>query len=59
MIGLVFSEILLYAAAALVGFACGYRLRAEAAKLHAQAAAQDLETLRRALSEAQVRRARG
>ena len=59
MIGLAFSEILLFAAACLIGFAAGYRLRAEAANIHRRAAEEDLEALRRALSEAQVRRARG
>lgn len=59
MIGLVFSEIVLFLAAGLIGFAAGYRLRAEAAKVHEAAAQRDLEVMRRAISEAQVRRARG
>ena len=59
MIGLIFSEILLFAAAALLGFGAGYWLRAEAAKARQSAVEEDIDALRTALSEAQVRRARG
>ncbi len=59
MIGLIFSAVLLFLTAALLGFAAGYRLRAEAASVHQRALEADIEALRRDLSEAQVRRARG
>jgi len=58
MAGLIISEALLFLAAALLGFAAGWRLRAQAHGLQKRAAEADLDALRLALSEAQVRRAR-
>jgi hypothetical protein len=58
MDGLIFSEALLFLAAGLRGFAAGWRLRAQAQAVQVRAAEADLDALRRALSEAQVRRAR-
>lgn len=59
MIGLIFSQILLFAAAGLLGFGAGYALRAQSARVRTSAVEHDIEALRAALSEAQVRRARG
>jgi hypothetical protein len=59
MIGLVFSQVLLFLAAGLLGFGAGYALRAQPARLRAEEIRHDIEILRKALSEAQVRRARG
>lgn len=58
MVGLFFSQVILYAVAAIAGFAIGWRLRAQAAAVNTRAAEADVEALRTALSEAQVRRAR-
>lgn len=58
MIGLFFSQVILYAVAAVIGFAIGWRLRAQAAALNTRAANHDVEALRAALQEASVRRAR-
>lgn len=57
MIGLIFSQLILFAAAALVGFAVGWRLRAHAAAVHIRAAEADIEALRLAVADARVRRA--
>ncbi|HVY85036.1 MAG TPA: hypothetical protein VG943_07875 [Caulobacterales bacterium] len=57
MIGLFFSELILYLIAAIAGFAIGWRLRVHAASLALKAAERDVDSLRAALSEAQVRRA--
>ncbi|HVZ99452.1 MAG TPA: hypothetical protein VG841_03970 [Caulobacterales bacterium] len=57
MIGLFFSVLILYLIAALAGFAAGWRLRVHAASLAARAAERDVENMRAALTEAQVRRA--
>ncbi|MGD9981702.1 MAG: hypothetical protein AB7H66_15425 [Hyphomonadaceae bacterium] len=59
MIGLIFSEVLLFAAAALIGFAVGWRICTMAAAQRRAADERDIERLRSALTEAQVRRARG
>ena len=58
MLGLFLSEAILFAAAALAGFAGGWRLYAIAARERQQTAARDVEELRTLVSEAQVRRAR-
>lgn len=58
MAGLVLSEAFLFIAAGLLGFALGWRVCLLAAARRARAAEQDVEHLRHALSEAQVRRAR-
>jgi hypothetical protein len=58
MIGIFLSELILYVIAALAGFVIGWRVRAHAAALHLSASERDVESLRAALSEAQVRRAR-
>ncbi len=57
MIGLIFSELVLFAAAGLLGFAAGWRLRAQAASVHVRAARADIEDMRDAVNEARVRRA--
>ncbi len=59
MIGLFLTLLVLYAAAAVIGFVAGWRLRVLSAQQNVRAATHDVETLRAALSEAQVRRARG
>ncbi len=58
MIGLFLSEVILLAAAGLVGFAIGWRLYMIGAISRRRAEERDVEQLRHALSEAQVRRAR-
>ena len=58
MIGLIFSEVILFVVAALVGFAIGWRLYGMA---HAERRAnerRETDELRAMLSEAQVQRAR-
>lgn len=58
MVGLFLSEAILFGVAALAGFAVGWRFFI-LADLHRQdIEAQEIEALRAALSEAQVRRAR-
>jgi hypothetical protein len=57
MIGLFFSEAILFAVAALGGFAIGLRLRAMAVAAQLKTAADDAARLRAAWSDAQVRRA--
>ncbi|MGD9966937.1 MAG: hypothetical protein AB7T59_10480 [Hyphomonadaceae bacterium] len=59
MVGLIFSEVILFSAAALIGFAAGWRLYAMAAASRRVTEERDIERLRAALTEAQVRRARG
>lgn len=59
MLGLIASQVLLLIAAALIGFAIGWRLRAAAHGLVAQAIERDLDDLRRRVGEAHVRQARG
>lgn len=58
MIGLFFSEAILFAAAALVGFAVGWRLYAALAAGRRREEEREVEQLRAGLTEAQVRRAR-
>lgn len=58
MIGLLFSQAILFVVAALTGFVIGWRLYVLAAASRKSVAERDAETLRAALSEAQVRRAR-
>lgn len=57
MIGLFFSEAILFAVAALGGFAIGVRLRAMSTANQLKTAAEDTSRLRAAWSDAQVRRA--
>lgn len=59
MIGLFLTLLVLYAVAAVIGFVAGWRLRVLASQQTRRAAVRDVESLRAALSEAQVRRARG
>jgi hypothetical protein len=59
MIGLFFSEAILFVVAALIGFAVGWRAFATLAARRARDDAQEVERLRTALSNAHVRRARG
>ena len=59
MIGLIISEVILFAIAALLGFAIGWRAFVMLAAQRREAEAQEIEQLRAALTEAQVRRARG
>lgn len=58
MIGLFLSEAILFAVAALAGFTGGWRLFTFVAADRRGAAARDVDALRTALAEAQVRRAR-
>jgi hypothetical protein len=58
MIGLFLSEAILFAAAALIGFAAGWRARVFFADRRRHNEDREIEYLRTALSEAQVRRAR-
>lgn len=58
MVGLFFTQVILFAAAALAGFAIGWRWRAHITGLRRRAVERDLTAFRAALSEAQVRRAR-
>lgn len=58
MIGLVFSQVMLFAAAALIGFALGWRLYVMASAPRREADRREVEKLRGDLAEAQVRRAR-
>lgn len=58
MIGLLLSQVILFAAVALIGFALGWRLFAFLAGQRRRAEQREIDQLRSALSEAQVRRAR-
>jgi membrane protein implicated in regulation of membrane protease activity len=58
MIGLFFSQAILFAVVALLGFAIGWRFFAFVAAERDRDEARDVERLRGALSDAQVRRAR-
>lgn len=58
MIGLFFSEVILFVAAGLIGFAVGWRLFTLLADDRRRDDAREAEALRSALSDAQVRRAR-
>ena len=59
MIGLIISEVILALVAALIGFAIGWRAFVMLAAQRRDALARETEQLRAALTEAQVRRARG
>jgi hypothetical protein len=59
MIGLIISEVILFAIAALMGFGIGWRAYVMLAAQRRDDAARETEQLRAALTEAQVRRARG
>lgn len=59
MIGLIFSEVILFVVAAGLGFAIGWRAYIMAGAQRRNEAARETEDLRAALTEAQVRRARG
>jgi hypothetical protein len=58
MVGLVASELILFAAAALIGFAAGSWAYASVARRRRETERREIEQLRAALTEAQVRRAR-
>ncbi len=58
MIGLIFSEVILFAIAALLGFGIGWRAYIMLGAQRRDEAARETERLRAALTEAQVRRAR-
>lgn len=58
MIGLILSEAILFIAAGLIGFAIGFSARTSASSRRMADERRDVEYLRTALSEAQVRRAR-
>jgi hypothetical protein len=58
MIGLFFSQLILFAAVALIGFALGWRLYGAATASRRAADQREVEKLRADLAEAQVRRAR-
>jgi hypothetical protein len=53
------SELVLLAAAGLIGFALGWRVRAASHAMIVRGVERDLEDLRRRLGEAHVRRAGG
>ncbi len=59
MIGLILSEVILFAVAALFGLAIGWRVYTMSAAQRRESEARETEQLRTALTEAQVRRARG
>jgi hypothetical protein len=58
MIGLFLSQAILFAVAALIGFAAGWRLYAAGAAARRREEEREVERLRAGLTEAQVRRAR-
>ena len=58
MIGLFFSELILFVVAALIGFAIGWRLHGMAHAERRAADRRETEELRVLLSDAQVKRAR-
>ncbi|NWG54464.1 MAG: hypothetical protein HXY28_12155 [Hydrogenophilaceae bacterium] len=58
MLALILSQLALYGAAALIGFALGWRMRALRHMLVANTLERDLEDLRARIGEAHVRRAR-
>lgn len=59
MIGLIVSEVILFAIAGMLGFAAGWRIYVMVAADRRKVDEDDVERLRSALTEAQVRRARG
>ncbi len=58
MIGLIISEVILFAVAALLGFGVGWRAYVMLAAERRELEARETEKLRATLTEAQVRRAR-
>ena len=58
MVGLFLSEVVLFAAAALIGFAVGWRIFMLVDARRRRSEDHHINTLRAALSDAQVRRAR-
>ena len=58
MLGLFFSEAILFIAAGLIGFAIGWRLYVSLAADRRRTDERTIQDLRQALTEAQVRRAR-
>lgn len=58
MIGLIISEVILFAVAALLGFGVGWRAYVMLAAERRELETRETEKLRAALTEAQVRRAR-
>ncbi len=58
MIGLILSEVILFVVAALIGFAIGWRIYIMLAAQRRDLEAREIEQIRSALTEAQVRRAR-
>lgn len=58
MIGLILSEVILFAVAALIGFGIGWRANIMLGAQRRREAARETDDLRAALTEAQVRRAR-
>ena len=58
MIGLILSEVILFAVAALMGFGIGWRAYVMMGAARRNEVARETEQLRAALTEAQVRRAR-
>jgi len=59
MFGLFLSQVVLFVAAALIGFAVGWRIYTSVADARRKAEEREIEDLRAALTDAQVRRARG
>jgi len=59
MAGLFLSELMLYLVALLAGFAIGWRLRMQIAAMTLKTAQSDIDAFHTALSNAQVRKARG
>lgn len=59
MIGLFFSQVILFVAAGLIGFAAGWRTYVTIAGARARADERENDELRHLLTDAQVRRARG
>ncbi|GAM98893.1 hypothetical protein U91I_02529 [alpha proteobacterium U9-1i] len=58
MVGLILSEVLLFAVAIVAGFAIGWRVHVVAETARRREAEREIDLLRAALSDAQVRRAR-
>jgi hypothetical protein len=56
---LLLTEVILFVAAGVIGFAVGWRAYAMVAGARMRAEERDVEDLRHALTDAQVRRARG
>jgi uncharacterized protein HemX len=59
MIGLILSQVILFAVAAILGAGIGWYAHGAAGAQRRNEAARETEQLRTALTEAQVRRARG